>query len=255
MLEPWITASGFTVLTRIPSGPPSSARHRARCSEAALADEYAAALAPATSAFFDATKTIDPPDTLRLEDAERLARGEEVPACEDREVALPVLERGLRHGSARREPRGCDEDVEPAVREHGATGHLLHGVLERHVHLDGESATGSVGRLDLVRDLLRSICMQIPDDDVRSERGELPCRRAPDAAPAARDHRDAACELPAWGRLRELVALERPVLDRERLRFRERAEPAERLGRVLDGDRPVIEVARQACARGIAHRS
>jgi len=39
MLEPWITASGFTVLTRIRSGPPSSARHRARWSDAAFAEE------------------------------------------------------------------------------------------------------------------------------------------------------------------------------------------------------------------------
>jgi hypothetical protein len=37
--EPWITASGFTVLTRMPCGPPSSARHLARWSDAAFADE------------------------------------------------------------------------------------------------------------------------------------------------------------------------------------------------------------------------
>src|SRR3954449_11619541 len=59
--EPWSTASGFTVLTRIPAAPPSSARHRARCSSAAFADEYAAAFLPATSAFFDATHPPPPP--------------------------------------------------------------------------------------------------------------------------------------------------------------------------------------------------
>src|SRR5262249_61270853 len=50
--------------------------------------------------------------------------------------------------------------------------------------------------------------------------------------------------------LRELVALERPVLDRERLALAERAEAAERVGRILDGDRAVVEVAgepRAAC--------
>ena len=38
-LQPSSTASGLTVLTRIPFGPPSSARQRARCREAAFADE------------------------------------------------------------------------------------------------------------------------------------------------------------------------------------------------------------------------
>src|SRR5215510_11123353 len=61
MADPAMTASGLTVLTRIPCGPPSSARQRARRSEAALADEYAEALAPATSAFLEPTKTTEPP--------------------------------------------------------------------------------------------------------------------------------------------------------------------------------------------------
>ena len=76
MLEPSITASGLTVLTRIPCAPPSSARQRARCSEAALADEYAAAFAPATSAFFEPTKTIEPPRpcSISTRNASRAAR-------------------------------------------------------------------------------------------------------------------------------------------------------------------------------------
>ncbi len=61
MREPCRTASGLTVLARIPLQPPSSARHRARCSSAALADEYAAAFLPATIEFLEAMKTIEPP--------------------------------------------------------------------------------------------------------------------------------------------------------------------------------------------------
>ena len=76
MLEPAITASGLTVLTRIPCGPPSSARQRARWSDAAFAEEYAAAFAPATSAFFDPTKTTEPPRpcSSRTRNASRAAR-------------------------------------------------------------------------------------------------------------------------------------------------------------------------------------
>jgi hypothetical protein len=51
----------LTVFTRMPSPPPSSARQRARCSSAAFADEYAAAFLPATTAFFEAMNTIEPP--------------------------------------------------------------------------------------------------------------------------------------------------------------------------------------------------
>src|SRR5215208_4022428 len=61
ILDPCNTASGFTVLTRMRSDPPSSARHRARCSSAAFAEEYALAFLPAAIAFLEATKIRLPP--------------------------------------------------------------------------------------------------------------------------------------------------------------------------------------------------
>ena len=85
--------------------------------------------------------------------------------------------------------------------------------------------------------------LTIGDDDVRAARSEQARGRAADAARAAGDQRDAAGELAARRGLRELVALERPVLDRERLALAERPEAAERVGGVLDGDRTVVEVA------------
>ena len=90
MLEPASTASGLTVLTRMPCAPPSSARHRARWSDAALADEYAAAFAPATSAFFEPDEDDRAAAALLEQHAERLARGEEVAAGEHRVVAAPT---------------------------------------------------------------------------------------------------------------------------------------------------------------------
>ena len=128
-----MTASGLTVLTRIPCGPPSSARQRARCSDAAFADEYAAALLPATSAFFEATKTIEPPRPCSSRTRKRLARREEVAAREHRVVQLPVLERRLGDRRARREAGRGDEDVEAAVLEHRAARQLGDRVLARHV--------------------------------------------------------------------------------------------------------------------------
>ena len=67
-----------------------------------------------------------------------------------------------------------------------------------------------------------------------------------------RDHRDLAGQLSARRCLGELVALERPVLDRERLGLRQRTEPAEGVGRVFDGDRPVVEIPRDASTAGVA---
>ena len=52
-------------------------------------------------------------------------------------------------------------------------------------------------------------------------------------------------------RLRELVTLERPVLDCERLCLAERAEPAQGVGGAFDGDRPVVQIARDTRAPAI----
>ena len=84
-----------------------------------------------------------------------------------------------------------------------------------------------------------------------SELGEPACSRPADPARAAGHERDATRELPARRRLRQLVALERPVLDRERLRLTQRAEPARGVGGVLHLDRTVIEVAGEPGPTGI----
>ena len=57
---------------------------------------------------------------LREQDAEGLARGEEVAAREHRVVEIPVGDRRLGDRRARREAGGGDEDVDAAVLEHGA---------------------------------------------------------------------------------------------------------------------------------------
>ena len=122
--------------------------------------------------------------------------------------------------------------------------HLLDRLLVGDVH----GATASArrrpyARHDLVGDLLRALGVQVADDDVGAARGEQPAaaRPIPLAPPVTTATRPA--ELAARRGLRELVALERPVLDRERLALAQRAEAAERVGRVLDRDRAVVEVA------------
>src|SRR5262249_33543525 len=80
------------------------------------------------------------------------------------------------------------------------------------------------------------------DDDVGAAPGQNAGGGAADPARPARDDGHPAGELAARRRLRELVALERPVLDREGLALAQRAEAAQRVARVLDGDRAVIEV-------------
>ena len=79
----------------------------------------------------------------------------------------------------------------------------------------------------------RSVGVAVGDDDVSAASGEQARGGASDAARATGDQRDPAGELAARRRLRELVPLERPVLDRERLALAQRAEAAERVGRVL----------------------
>ena len=80
--------------------------------------------------------------------------------------------------------------------------------------------------------------MQAPRSN---ERARLRCR----SAGRAGDERDRALELARRRRERQLVELERPVLDRERLRVGERDEAAERGRAAHHGDRPVVQVARE----------
>src|SRR5205814_1868961 len=108
---------------------------------------------------------------------------------------------------------------------------------------DGERAPRAVCRAELLGNGLGSLEVEIGDHDVCSEACEPACAGAADSASGARDERDSAGELAAGGGLAQLVALERPVLDRERLLLAERAEATRGLGCVLDGDRAVIQVA------------
>ena len=55
------TASGFTMLERTPTGPPSSASTLASWASAAFEAEYAAKSLPGDITFFVATNTITPP--------------------------------------------------------------------------------------------------------------------------------------------------------------------------------------------------
>ncbi len=135
-----------------------------------------------------------------------------------------------------------------------AAGHLDDGLLVGHVDVDGDAPAEAVRGDDLVGHLLGAVDVEVGDDDVGAALGEQARGGAADPARAAGDQRDPAGELAARRRLRELVALERPVLDRERLALAQRAEAAERVGRVLDRDRPVVEVAREARARRVGAR-
>ena len=227
----------MTVLTRIPAPPPSSARQRARCSSAAFADEYAAAFLPATSAFLEAMKTIEPPTSCSLEDLERFARDEEVAGAEDRVVAVPLLERRLLERGAGRDAGVGDDDVEAAERVDRGGERRRDVLLGRDVAADRDPVV-------LGHRVARSGLVEVERDHAGARGGERVEDRAADAAGAAGDERDLALELAGRRRLGELVELERPVLDREALGGVERDELAERLGAGHDLDRAVVEVAR-----------
>ena len=96
-----------------------------------------------------------------------------------------------------------------------------------------------------------SVGVQVGDDDMRASRCQRTRRRPADPAGCAGHERDPARQLSARRSLRELVALERPVLDRERLALAERAKAAGRVGRVLHGDRAVVQVTRGSRPRGV----
>ena len=96
-------------------------------------------------------------------------------------------------------------------------------LLVEHVRARGDRDVA-----ELVREGSRTLGVEVGRDDARATGRELACHGAADAAGGAGDERDHALELTGRRGERQLVELERPVLDRERLRVVERDEPAER---------------------------
>ena len=178
---------------------------------------------------------------LALEHRERLARDEEVAGHEDLVVAAPLVERRLLQRGARRDARVRDDDVDAAEALDGRGEGGPHRVLARDVAADREPVVAELRhRLGGARPV------EVEGDHAGARGVERVPDRAPDPPGAAGDERDRALQLAGRRRLRELVELERPVLDREALRGVERDEPAQRLGAGHHLDRAVVEVARDA---------
>ena len=144
------------------------------------------------------------------------------------------------------------QDVDTAVREHRAAQHVGDGVLARDVDVHRERPARAPGGDDLLGHGGGALDVQVGHGHVRPELRQAARRRAADAAAAAGDHGDPPRELAPRRRLRELVPLERPVLDGERLGLAERAVAARGVRGVLDDDGAVVEVAGQPGAAGVA---
>ena len=183
-----------------------------------------------------------PAAALPLQHAEGLARDQEVAGGEDRVQPLPVRERRVLHRARRRDAGGQHRHVHAAEGQYRLAEGADHGGLVRHVHADAERMVA-----DLLRGLARAVVVDVRDDHVRAEAGEALRGGPPDAAGAARDERHPAGHLLLRRHLRELVALERPVLDAERLRLVERHEAADRGDTLHDRDRTVVEPRRRDC--------
>ena len=120
-----------------------------------------------------------------------------------------------------------DDDVDAAERVDRRGERGGDGVLGGDVAGDGEAAV-AVARPRRRRAPSPSRSNATTHAPARGERVD---DRAADAARAAGDERDLALQLAGRRRLRELVELQRPVLDREALGGVERDELAERLRR------------------------
>src|SRR5258705_4522353 len=180
---------------------------------------------------------------LALHDAEHLARHEEVAAREDLVVAVPVGHARLRHRCRGRDAGRAHDDVDAAPFQNGLANHRLDCVLiadvDRHVHRTAQA----MRRDDLFCDGRSSFDVHVGNGDVRAEPGEPESSRTADAARPAGDKCNLPRKLATGWRLRELVALERPVFDLECLLLGQRGEATCRVRRRLDCDRTTIEVA------------
>ena len=144
------------------------------------------------------------------------------------------------------DPRVRDHDVHAAVGEHRLLEADAHGRLAGHVHADADGPSAADRRDHLVRHLARPRLVEVGHDHVRAFRGQTQRRGPADARGAARDEGDAAGELLLGRGLGQLVELERPVLDVERVPGGERHVAPEGGGGAEDRDGVVIDVAHDA---------
>ena len=187
---------------------------------------------------------------LPLEHPERLARDEEVARHEDLVVAAPLGERRVLQRRARRDAGVRDDDVDAAVsarprsrRPRATSSSLVTSPL---------TARPRRRRRPRRRPRAPAWSRSKATTHAPAAASASPIAR-PMPPGAARDQRDLALQLAGRRRLRELVELERPVLDREALLRVERDELAERLGARHHLDRAVVEVAREL--RGLGRRA
>ena len=153
-------------------------------------------------------------------------------------VAVPQLaEARLLDRRARRQPGVGDDDVYPAEGLDGGRERVAHGVLGRDVAVDGQPAVAQ--RRHRLR---RSVAVEVEGGHARAGRGQRLDDGAPDPARRAGDERDRPLQLTGRRRKRQLVELQRPVLDGEALARIQRGEAAERVGAGHHLDRPVVEV-------------
>ena len=125
------------------------------------------------------------------------------------------------------------------------------GERRRHRGLGGHVAVGGDSAVAQLRDRLgRSLGIEVERHDAGAGRRQRLDHRAPDAAGGAGHQRHLPLELAGRRRQRQLVELERPVLDGEALALVERHEAAQRMGAGHDLDRAVVEVAREPCRLG-----
>src|SRR5262249_47856230 len=136
------------------------------------------------------------------------------------------------------------ENVQPSVFENRSPRELSDRFLVGDVDANCECSSDAACGHDFGGDILGARLVQVSDHDVSAPSGEQTGARASDSACAAGDDSYAAGEFAPRRGLGELVPLERPVLDGERLALAQRSEATQRVGGILDGDRAVVKIAR-----------
>ena len=149
---------------------------------------------PATSAFLDAMKTIDPPMSCVAQDAERLASDEEVAGHEDRVVAVPLGQRRLLDRRARRDAGVGDHDVDAAE---GLTAARKASRTSSSEVTSPATARPRVAKLS--DGLVGAVAVEVEGDDARAGVGQRVDDRAADAAGGAGDERDLPWSSPGGG--------------------------------------------------------
>ena len=154
-------------------------------------------------------------EALILHDSVAAARGEKISGREDRNVAVPKLERGVLERRRRRDAGVGDDDVQAAVGDDRLAERGVDRRLVRHVDVDSGHRVLAESLAEVGNRRIQALGVDVGEHDASALAHKPSCDRLSDSARAAGHQRDAPGERFRLRQALKLGLFEQPIFDIE----------------------------------------